>query len=94
MGTKNNPGYYDCWEKAEPDEPLFVLLARDPLAPFLVSIWSKIRMGDIQAANVVFETMMTRVGLNWTAEPDAAKATEAIECSLAMFRWQEEKREK
>lgn len=40
MGTKNNPGQYDCYEKAMPDEPMFVLLARDPLAPILVNLWA------------------------------------------------------
>lgn len=40
MGTKNNPGPYDCLAKAEPDEPMFVLLARDPLAPILVRLWA------------------------------------------------------
>lgn len=40
MGTKANPGRYDCYEKAEPDEPMFVLLARDPLAPDLVRKWA------------------------------------------------------
>jgi hypothetical protein len=40
MGTKNNPGDYDCYEKAHPDEPMFVLLARDPLAPQLVRQWA------------------------------------------------------
>jgi len=39
MGTKNNPGAYDCYEKAEPDEPMFVLLARDPVAPNCVRAW-------------------------------------------------------
>jgi hypothetical protein len=40
MGTKNNPGDFDCYENAEPDEPMFVLLARDPLAPALVYKWA------------------------------------------------------
>lgn len=31
MGTKNNPGAFDCYANAEPDEPMFVLLARDLL---------------------------------------------------------------
>lgn len=40
MGTKNNPPpKFDCYAKAEPDEPMFVLLGRDPLASFLVGIW-------------------------------------------------------
>ena len=29
MGTKNNPGKFDCYEHAKPDEPMFVLLGRD-----------------------------------------------------------------
>lgn len=40
MGTKNNPGAYDCHAKAEPDEPMYVLLGRDHLAPELVRAWA------------------------------------------------------
>lgn len=40
MGTKNNPGKFDCYEKADPDEPMFVLLGRDPLASVLVQLWA------------------------------------------------------
>jgi hypothetical protein len=40
MGTKNNPGIYDCYANAEPDEPMFVLLARDRQAPGLVREWA------------------------------------------------------
>lgn len=43
MGTKNNPGKYDCYENADPDEPMFVLLARDPMAPILVELWASLR---------------------------------------------------
>lgn len=43
MGTKNNPGRYDCYDAAHPDEPMFVLLARDPLAPILVEAWAQLR---------------------------------------------------
>jgi hypothetical protein len=39
MGTKNNPGKYDCYANAEPDEPLFVLLGRDKNAGALVWLW-------------------------------------------------------
>ena len=39
MGTRNNPGAYDCYSAADPDEPMFILLGRDPLAPFLVGWW-------------------------------------------------------
>jgi hypothetical protein len=40
VGTKNNPGKFDCYANAAPDEPLFVLLARDPDAPALIRIWA------------------------------------------------------
>jgi hypothetical protein len=43
MGTKNNPGKYDCLSKAEPDEPMFVLLARDKDAPAVVELWALLR---------------------------------------------------
>lgn len=43
MGTKNDPGKYDCHDSADPDEPLFTLLARDPLAPILVDLWASLR---------------------------------------------------
>src|SRR3546814_5105243 len=40
MGTKNNPGQFDCYANAAPDEPMFVLLGRDPIAPGLVEAWA------------------------------------------------------
>lgn len=43
MGTKNKPGQFDCYAKAEPHEPMFTLLARDPLAPMLVELWASMR---------------------------------------------------
>ena len=43
MGTKNNPGQYDCYANAEGDEPMFVLLGRDRHAPHLVREWAWLR---------------------------------------------------
>lgn len=40
MGTKNNPGNFDCYANAEPDEPMFVLLGRDALGGQLVRLWA------------------------------------------------------
>lgn len=42
MGTKNNPGAYDCYANAEPDEAMFVLLGRDKHAGLLVTLWALI----------------------------------------------------
>jgi len=41
MGTKNNPGSFDCYARADADEPMFVLLGRDPDAPILVESWAR-----------------------------------------------------
>ena len=46
MGTKNNPGQFDCYANAEPDEPMFVLLGRDRHAARLVRIWALLRARD------------------------------------------------
>lgn len=43
MGTKNKPGKYDCYAHAKVDEPLFVLLGRDPMAGTLVRVWADLR---------------------------------------------------
>ena len=55
MGTKNNPGKFDCYEKAEPDEPVFVLLARDPRAALLVRLWAELALTDGQPSEKVDE---------------------------------------
>lgn len=49
MGTQNNPGDYDCWNNAEPDEPRFALLGRDPEAGPLIRRWATTRESDIAA---------------------------------------------
>ena len=46
MGTKANPGKYDCLDKAAPDEPFFTLLARDKYMAALVWLWAKLRQED------------------------------------------------
>jgi hypothetical protein len=43
MGTKNNPGKFDCYANAAPDEPMFILLGRDPAASLLVKLWVEMR---------------------------------------------------
>lgn len=43
MGTKNNPGRWDCYANADPDEPMFILLGRDRHAPRLVRAWADMR---------------------------------------------------
>lgn len=48
MGTKDNPGSFDCYERALPDEPRFTLLARDPDFYRLVMDWAARREAEIR----------------------------------------------
>lgn len=73
MGTKNNPAAYDCYANALPDEPMFVLLARDPTASMLVRAWATQREYDI------------RSGVR--PHSDMAMVHEANECAAAMTVW-------
>jgi len=73
MGTKNNPGQFDCYANAEPDEPMFILLGRDKHAPLLVKLWADLRQLDgedniakvteaIQCATAMIRFRRERIG--------------------------------
>ena len=57
MGTKLKPGKFDCYANAEPDEPMFVLLARDKHAPVLVWLWSLLRETEGESPEKVQEAV-------------------------------------
>lgn len=57
MGTKKNPGAFDCYANADPDEPMFVLLGRDRHAPGLVRLWALLRAQDGEDAAKVAEAL-------------------------------------
>lgn len=79
MGTKNKPAPNDCYAAAEPDEPMFILLARDMLAPGLVLDWAQQR-----------EVMIQR-GLK--PQSDRSKVREARMVAADMMHWRKEHRE-
>lgn len=71
MGTKNNPGDFDCYANAEPDEPMFVLLARDKHAPTLVWLWATLRELDGEDPAKVREAReCADAMILWAAEHD------------------------
>jgi hypothetical protein len=76
MGTKNDPGDFDCYSNALPDEPMFILLARDPSAPKLVTDWALLRHEDIRNG--------------WRPESDRRMVQDAIDCAKAMRKWRSE----
>lgn len=78
MGTKNNPGKFDCYANALPDEPMFILLARDVAAPLAVRNWADYREMQINAGT--------------KPESDRPMVAEARECAANMERWRQEYR--
>lgn len=75
MGTKLNPSPYDCYHKALPDEPIFVLLGRDEHAPEVVSYWAHLRAGGSPRVKSV------------SLPPTDSKALEALRCAQEMHRY-------
>lgn len=76
MGTKNQPGRFDAMAKAEPDEPYFVLLARDPKASSLVRQWATERHAEGENGEVVMEALtvaaaMDKFAIEYHARPKA-----------------------
>lgn len=73
MGTKINPGEFDCYAKAEPHEPIFTLRAKDRDASMMVKMWAFFRMQQIDAG--------TR------PESDRQQVSEAMRCAVDMEIW-------
>ena len=81
MGTKNNPGEFDCYANADRDEPLFVLRASDPLAPMLVRNWAECYRMQKTAED------------GTPTDKTVRKYTEALECADQMAEWYNHNRE-
>ena len=73
MATKNNPGNFDRYKNADPDEPMFILLGRDQSAPDKVRRWARER-----------EEL---IGFGIKPESDRAKVIEAYEVANQMEEW-------
>ena len=73
MGTKNNPGEFDCYANALPDEPMFILLARDPDFYRLVRKWARKRELDILCGD--------------RPKSDRIIIDEAMQCAVDGQRW-------
>ena len=72
-GSKNQPGVFDCYSNAEPDEPMFIVLARDATAPLVVEMWAAER-----------ELAITR---GEKPMSDIAVVSEARQCAKNMREW-------
>jgi hypothetical protein len=94
MGTKSNPDQFDCYQRAEPDEPLFTMLARDPQGGDFVHLWAALRSCDMIGAERIFERMKHRarypVGPRRAGDGD--KICSAINNAEAMRAWRKANR--
>lgn len=73
MGTKNKPAQFDCYANALPDEPMFILLARDPDFARLVKEWATKRARDIDCGE--------------RPDTDLAMVIEAKQCAAEGAEW-------
>lgn len=89
MGTKSNPGPYDCLAKAEDDEPIFVLLARDPIGAELVALWAMLNDQKFAHAAVLFGALCKRCLFSGPANLDKTAAANAVSVDMAV--WRQEK---
>lgn len=87
MATKNNPGKFDCYDNADPDEPMFVLLGRDRHAPILVKIWTALRLTEGEDPEKTGEAMLCALAMEkWREGIDKPPANmETIRETLAAF---------
>lgn len=72
MGSKINPGAFDCYAAAADDEPMFVLLARDPSAPAAIRSWAEDRLNRAAGR---------------PTDRESLKIAEAMACAKAMEEW-------
>lgn len=79
MGTKNQPGRFDCYYAAEDDEPMFILLGRDEQAADRVEEWAVERMNKMvrQLASASPPDRDERLEI-------IRKIAEALDCARAM----------
>lgn len=76
MGTKNNPGLFDCYNNVLPDEESFTVLARDPDFAAVVEFWAQRRLMRIHKkecpitdAVMIAEAQQTaQKGIQWREE--------------------------
>ena len=81
MGTKSNPGVFDCYAEAGPDEPIFVLRSTDASAPDAVMHWA----GTYELRKQLENGNDNGPGTLTARQQE--KVDEARECARAMKRW-------
>lgn len=90
MGTKLKPGAFDCYDAAEDDEPMFVLLARDEDAPALIYEWARKRFRRLaEEHRGVRYPEREQHAENERVIKVLRKIAEALQCAQNMRDWRE-----
>lgn len=96
MGSKINPGQFDCYAAALLDEPMFILLARDQSAPEMLRQWAYKRRKHWNSKILDHPTILTRSEADLPPDQlamrreyfeDMRKCTEADQCADQMAAW-------
>jgi hypothetical protein len=91
MGTKNNPGRFDCYANAEPDEPMFILLGRDKHAPLLVKLWANLRqLDDEDPAKIIEAIQCATAMVKFRVERQRAKMDALIASNTPRCEWKDQ----
>lgn len=85
--TITTPGPYDALEKAQPGEPMFPLLARDPCAPAAVTEWCRLRRN--RAIRLYGDVPEDRAQKLLAAEMSQCAHAEAMALEMGEWRAQE-----
>lgn len=83
MGTKQNPGIWDCYANARPDEEMFILLGRDRHASGLVRLWALMREKEGEPAEVIAEVQRCADNMEAQAR-EAGKVPMPLETLLSL----------
>ena len=88
MGTKNNPGTFDCHGHAGADEPIFTIRAKDPVGAAAVRAWIKLREAakldkPQEAARLMEAEMVATAMEEWRTVNVEGKAYPTIPDALA-----------
>jgi hypothetical protein len=71
MGTKSDPGEYDCYAAAASDEPVFTLRANNKFTPTLIWLWASLSELDGEDPKKVAEARSCVTdSLRWAKEHD------------------------
>jgi len=83
----------DCYQRKEPNEEHFTLLARDKSAPALIRLWAAIRAGDTTKATGEFAKLVELSNTHYKYDPtDYDQIDSALAKATTMDEQQKRKR--